>query len=760
MKKLKIYFDYDNVIKYLFLSFGFLFLNKLGKIDFPYGIALFTVAINFNFSILVSALLFLSSVLFLSGVNYLLSSGFSVLFISVIIFIYKKSKVKCDFKIVPYSVLSFALFLIIFNTAIFFPYETRLISVGITVLLEYLFLFAFNIAEKKGLKYKLASGEFAILGSVIIVFGVGLSNLTSPLIYKSIAIVLILLVGFIYKVGYSSLISSCLGITLFIYYGNIEYISVFLLFGIVVSLFNCISIYLSAFGIVVVDLFIGVYLQVYPAYFWGEFIATLSGCILFLLIPPSFLSALKEKLYSFREKQLSRQSINRNRLFISNRLYEISDIFSDIGNAFGTLIKNGMSADKTHSVVLRKINATVCESCNNRERCENERIKSGKEKLVEIGLSKGKISLIDFPKSLCENCIKPNDVLFMANKMINEYTFYLKNNENIEKDRKLLKDEAEGVSKIIKSLALETGTMLKFQNKAERVLSKNLLKNGFPVSELLIYGEGDNVVLTLILDDVKFNLKHLLSTIKKTLNLDLSLTEKNNITENKVYLSFRKTPTFDAVFGISSLKKDCSDISGDTHSVLRIKEDKFLVALSDGMGSGDYANKISSVSLSLIESFYKAGIDSEVILNTVNKLLSFNTEDTFTALDIVVIDLRTLSADFIKYGSPYGFILGEDGIKIIEGNTLPLGILSEINPSVCSSNLYDGDIVVLLSDGVSEAFGSNADLIDFLKTQPALNPQTLADNIIERAITISKGVKKDDMTALCVRLFKREELPA
>ena len=105
------------------------------------------------------------------------------------------------------------------------------------------------------------------------------------------------------------------------------------------------------------------------------------------------------------------------------------------------------------------------------------------------------------------------------------------------------------------------------------------------------------------------------------------------------------------------------------------------------MGSGLDAENVSSTSLSLIESFYKAGLSSPLILCTVNKLLSINTEDSFTALDLSVIDLKTLNADFIKYGSPYGFIVNDEGIKIVEGNSLPLGIIDELKPSVCTAPL-------------------------------------------------------------------------
>ena len=90
----------------------------------------------------------------------------------------------------------------------------------------------------------------------------------------------------------------------------------------------------------------------------------------------------------------------------------------------------------------------------------------------------------------------------------------------------------------------------------------------------------------------------------------------------------------------------------------------------------------------------------------------------------------------------------------MQGSSLPLGIIDDLKPSVCSSNLSDGDVILLLTDGVSDAFGSSGDIIDFLRTLPAKNPQTLAEQLLERAINLSNGQKKDDMTALAVRVFK------
>ena len=174
------------------------------------------------------------------------------------------------------------------------------------------------------------------------------------------------------------------------------------------------------------------------------------------------------------------------------------------------------------------------------------------------------------------------------------------------------------------------------------------------------------------------------------------------------------------------------------------------------MGSGEQAQNISSVALSLIESFYKAGLNSQIILNTVNKLLAVNSEDSFTALDVSVIDLNECYVDFIKYGAPYGFIINKNGIKIVEGNSLPLGIIDDLKPSVARTQLQDGDMILLVTDGVSDAFGCSGEIIDFLRTQLALNPQTLATNVMDKAKELNGGECKDDMTALAVRVFKKE----
>ena len=187
--------------------------------------------------------------------------------------------------------------------------------------------------------------------------------------------------------------------------------------------------------------------------------------------------------------------------------------------------------------------------------------------------------------------------------------------------------------------------------------------------------------------------------------------------------------------------------------MLRIDERTFLMALSDGMGSGEYARRISDCTVSLVESFYRAKLPPSLILETVNRLLSFNREESFACVDIATVDLDNGGADVVKIGSPLGFILSENKIEILESESLPLGILDGVKPTTLTKKLADGDTVLFISDGVTDAFGSSADIADFLQALSPRNPQALCDALIGEALAREGGKARDDMPALAARLF-------
>lgn len=757
MKKIFRTLDYVAVLRYFFTFAFFVVFNNLETEVFPYSTAVLIAATFMNSSIITVPILFICSFLVCGANGLLAQAAISAAYCAVLNFTYMRFSAKKNAGFIALACLSLAGFVILGNTSAQIIIEKRITVALITAGLAFFCSVADKAISEKGLKYKISYEETVALLAVAVAVGIGVCNLVSPLLWKGITVFAILCFCYFFRFGTGTTVSAVLGISLAVHYHDINYIAITLSLGISADITGKISRYLSAASVPATDFFIYSVFNAYESYQIAELLPVIIGSIFFIVIPSKPLKKLKEKLYSFREKQLVRQTINRNRLMLSNRLYELAGVFTEMSSAFNAFTKNGITKEKAKSSIEREIYLSVCKNCKFYERCKQKEnyIRNGLKTMLDIGFAKGKLSLIDLTKELSENCIHPNDILYGLNRMLAEYRSYALSAQNLASGRELIAEEVSGVSDILKGLALESGALLKYQSRLERSLSDNMFKCGLFANEILIYGENERITVSMIITMKEFSLSVLNAVVDKTLGINMTLSEKSNITDEKIYLVFKRAAEYDAVFGIATAVKDGSEKSGDTHSVIRINDEKFLVALSDGMGSGKEAETVSSVSLSLIESFYKAGMHSDLILNTVNKLLSVNTEDSFTALDVAVIDLKSRSSDFVKYGSPYGFIISDGRVRIVEANSLPLGILNDLKPSVCQAEINDGDMILLMTDGVSDAFGSSGDIIDFVRLVPALNPQTLADDVLNRAIELSKGEKKDDMTVLCVRIFKK-----
>lgn len=757
MKILKKSTDYTLVLRGCFFLFCCIIFNHLEKTVLPYSTAIYVCALYLGSPIISFSILYLLSFLVLGKVGLLASAGIVCLVMSISALVHRKTNTKPSITFSFYSIVALLGFVILGDTNKQIDFYSRTLCAILTVILSFMTTIAGKAITEKGLKFKLSYEEVSTIAVTVALFGLGVCNFLSPLVWKGACILILLYLCYFFRTGTASIISCVLGASLTIYYANVIYVSVVLVLALSAESFMKLSRFVSVPAIIAADYLCYALFNAYGAYGIEEFLPIAIAGTLFILTPSNFLKKVKEKLYSFRERQLVRQTINRNRIMLSNKLYELSSVFLEMSNSFNLFQTQSLSDESAKATMKKQIYTTVCRECENYSRCHKNQtgILLDLSKMIDIGFAKGKLTLIDMPKVLSSTCVKPNNILYGMNKLLADLRTYKLDNENLKTGRDLVAAEASGVAEVLRSLALETGETLKYQSRLERKLSDALFKSGFTVTEILIYGEGERVSVGMIVSMQEFSHTQIQNVISKTLGINMLLTEKSDITEDKCYLSFNKAADYDAVFGIAKVTKDGSETSGDTHSVMRISGDRFLVALSDGMGSGKLAESISSTSLSLIECFYKAGLNSNLILSTVNTLLAINTEDSFAALDISVIDLKSCTADFIKYGSPYGFIVNDNGIKIVEGNSLPIGIIEQLKPSVCTTQLNDGDMILLLSDGVSDAFGSSGEIIDFLRTLPAKNPQTLASQVLNQALELNNGAKKDDMTALAVRVFKR-----
>ena len=217
-------------------------------------------------------------------------------------------------------------------------------------------------------------------------------------------------------------------------------------------------------------------------------------------------------------------------------------------------------------------------------------------------------------------------------------------------------------------------------------------------------------------------------------------------------LYFVRAPRLCADTGASCQSGVAGEISGDSHLVRMLGGDKLLLAISDGMGSGEAASTESMEALRLLWRFLDAGISRSLALETVNRqLLMKSAEEMFATIDLCVIDLNTGVAEFTKLAASPTLILRGRELTHVDGGRLPLGILENVQPSIRRFRLRPGDVLVMGSDGVMEA-GDGLCIERYARENASASPEQLAENLVRQAALQRGDQRRDDLTCICVRI--------
>ena len=229
--------------------------------------------------------------------------------------------------------------------------------------------------------------------------------------------------------------------------------------------------------------------------------------------------------------------------------------------------------------------------------------------------------------------------------------------------------------------------------------------------------------------------------------------------KTKCKFTYMLQDKYNIQIGVAKTTKADSPISGDSNLQTNLEDGKYLLALSDGMGSGPEARKSSKIAIKMLERLLEAGFDKDISIKLINSTLIANLEeDMYATLDVSILALFKGDMKFIKNGACQTFIKRSGNVEILKSVTLPTGILNNIDLVEYEYDLQDGDIVVICSDGI---INSNKEYINKeLWVQEALeeidseDAQRIADLILRESIDNDFGKEKDDMTVIAYKIKK------
>ena len=197
--------------------------------------------------------------------------------------------------------------------------------------------------------------------------------------------------------------------------------------------------------------------------------------------------------------------------------------------------------------------------------------------------------------------------------------------------------------------------------------------------------------------------------------------------------------------------------NGDAVLTRELPGGQALLALSDGMGHGAGAQEESKKTLELLSLCLEAGYSRSQAMSVVNgAMLSATGGEKFATVDLCLLNLWTGESVMNKLGACASYILQGQKMHTVEGAALPLGIIEHAVPMEHSFTLGEGDMLLLVSDGITDAFRQEEDFSRILHQNRGQPPQRIADALLREAIMQQDGLPTDDMTVLCAKITARE----
>ena len=747
--------NFKSVLMYAAYAAAMILIN-LALPEVPLTIGLCFSMLLCGTNIIATPLLFAAaSVVYLNYICSLLAI-FEGAFLAIIVFLYRKTERKLKFEAIIYLVIALAPY-VIFSPWTGFgamtkisPYIIKIIAAVITVIFTFFCFKSVYALLFRLYRCRLREDEYMYISVLFTAIGAGLFSLAGETFYLCCFAAAMVFFTRLARSPVTIIIALVCALPHAIVNLDLQPLTAYAVIATAALLFVNASRF--APSVIVASVTAG-YMYLQGCFDCAIPLIIIYSILLFLAcalpsIPPN--QKLKQlKLRLECALVLEGTAVMRTRRRTGDRLFRISELFREIECAFLAL-DEGVDDVAARERMLIQLKDRCCLNCERASKCQKTAVYTGFRRLIDSGCMKGRVNLIDLPSEVTSVCISASEVMNQLNYILNEYRRFIAESENAQSGRKLLADQAHGVAEVMKGCAVDLSRTVGEHTDSEEQLKKAFAAHGISCPEVQIDEQyGEITVVTC----GKFNAKNMCGILEKSLGRRYVLKDKLAYDSQKICLIFTSPPKLDAAFGVAYAVKKGEKVSGDTHSVIRINEHSFLMALSDGMGSGVYARKVSEAAISLIEAFYRAEMPEDTVLRTINKLLSFNRDERFTCIDIVAVNLETGRADFVKIGSPAGIIVREGEIKVLESTSLPLGILDTLKPTVCSEILKSGDIVVFMSDGINSAFSSATELYEFLQGLKPLNPQSLADKILAAALDKAGHTATDDMTVVCTRLF-------
>ncbi|MBE6717729.1 MAG: hypothetical protein E7574_00535 [Ruminococcaceae bacterium] len=277
----------------------------------------------------------------------------------------------------------------------------------------------------------------------------------------------------------------------------------------------------------------------------------------------------------------------------------------------------------------------------------------------------------------------------------------------------------------------------------------------FSARNICVYGKRKLSIIAggVDLKAVKMTAKEIKQCFENICGVRLT-TPTYEVDGDYITMTLESERRFGVEFAAASNTKANENFCGDLICMFENGHDYFYSLISDGMGSGREAALTSRLCGIFLKKMLMAGNSKPVALEMLNNFIRSKNTECFSTVDLLEIDLLNGRAGFVKSGAVASYVMRGDKIFRINSNTMPVGITREINAEEVKFELENGDVIVMVSDGVGQSAEDLVRVSNILTYSWEDDLQKMADKILKDAVDSS--ARSDDVSVGIIRVTEKE----
>ncbi|MBR3837052.1 MAG: SpoIIE family protein phosphatase [Clostridia bacterium] len=444
---------------------------------------------------------------------------------------------------------------------------------------------------------------------------------------------------------------------------------------------------------------------------------------------------------------IHRETVRRTR----QKLKNMSDAFSSLSQVFYTVSDTMKKPTITEaSRLVADCCRQVCSGCDRFSACwsEGSEFSGASASAAARLLTEGRVEAADFAAPFSSGCKYEGKLVERVNRRFEQMCGgEMKNNRT-----GLLAGEYSSVSRLLRSTAGELDRELEYNPAFEERARKVLERLGIPFRRVAVFGSREMKidVYGVALERVSLATDGILAAFGKEFSCRFEAPDFLMF-EESVVMRLRRGRAVSLECAKSGCTKKGEAVSGDSCLFFETERDLFYTLICDGMGSGREAAFTSRLSSIFIEKLMHCATPKNVTLEMLNTFLMAKTDETFTTVDLLEVDLLSGEANFIKAGAAPSFVLRGDRLHRIESRTPPAGALVRMCAEQTAFRLRPGDFVILMSDGAEAAGDGSGWLVRLLAGSAYENAAALCDAVFHAAR--ERGAFRDDLSISVVKIM-------